>query len=198
MYVKYILDGISDGFRIGFDYANSPLRGHRLVHEISSTESSGGARLPVQGTVGWQGHRTSPPILFLRCIFVVSWKGQLFIDAQLSFGLRSAPIIFSAVADSLEWIAYNHGITFCLHYLDDFLTVGSAASHECSHNMDIPTTTCASLGVPLKLDKVEGRTTSLTFLGIRIDTIAGYLSIPQDKLTAYQARLPRKERSFPS
>ena len=80
-----------------------------------------------------------------RHLLGMSWKGQLFIDAQLPFGLRSAPIIFSAVADAL---ANNQGITFCLHYLDDFLTVGSAASHECSHNMGILTTTCALLGVP--------------------------------------------------
>ena len=94
--------------------------------------------------------------------------------------------MFSAVADVLEWIVYNQGITFCLHYLDDFLMVESAASHKCAQNMDILTATRASLGVPLKLDKVEGPTTSFTFVGTRIDTIAGSLS---QQLTAYKATL---------
>ena len=32
------------------------------------------------------------------------WRGALYIDSMLLFGLRSAPIIFTAVADALEWI----------------------------------------------------------------------------------------------
>ena len=271
VYVKYILDGISEGFRIGFDHANSPLRSSpgnmrsavqnpqvvqdylvkeqqagrvielpyhfisqmhisrfgvvpkssqpgkwRLILDLSSPTGSsvndgiakhlcsmhystldqaitviakkGPAALLAKIDIA-AAYRIIPIHPEDRHLLGMSWKGQLFIDAQLPFGLRSAPIIFSAVADALEWIVYHQGITFCLHYLDDFLTVGSAASQECSHNMDILTTTCASLGVPLKLDKVEGPTTSLTFLGIRIDTIAGSLSLPQDKLTAYKAIL---------
>jgi len=34
----------------------------------------------------------------------MSWEGQVFVDTTLPFGLRSAPIIFSAVADALLWI----------------------------------------------------------------------------------------------
>ena len=90
-----------------------------------------------------------------RHLLGMSWKGQLFIDAQLPFGLRSAPIIFSAVADAL---AYNQGITFCLHYLD----VGSAASHECSHNMHgHPHYNMCIVGGSLKLTKWRVRPLSL-------------------------------------
>ena len=32
------------------------------------------------------------------------WEGQLFIDQQLPFGLRSVPVLFNAYADALEWI----------------------------------------------------------------------------------------------
>ena len=32
------------------------------------------------------------------------WRGALYIDGMLPFGLCSAPIIFTAVADALEWI----------------------------------------------------------------------------------------------
>ena len=37
---------------------------------------------------------------------------------------------------------------------------------------------CASLGIPLAPDKVEGPTTCLTFLGIKIDTVAMELPLP--------------------
>ena len=34
----------------------------------------------------------------------MKWQGKYFIDLALPFGLRSAPFIFSSVADLLEWI----------------------------------------------------------------------------------------------
>ena len=33
--------------------------------------------------------------------FVAHWKGKLFVDGALPFGLRSAPKIFTALADAL-------------------------------------------------------------------------------------------------
>ena len=32
----------------------------------------------------------------------MEWRGDVFVDAALPFGLRSAPKIFNAVADALE------------------------------------------------------------------------------------------------
>ena len=51
----------------------------------------------------------------------MAWDKSLFIDTTLPFGLRSAPKIFTAVADAAEWIARQQGVTTILHYLDDFL-----------------------------------------------------------------------------
>ena len=39
-----------------------------------------------------------------RPLLGMKWKGLLYIDQILSFGLRSAPKIFNSVADALEWI----------------------------------------------------------------------------------------------
>ena len=33
----------------------------------------------------------------------MQWNGQVYVDGMLPFGLRSAPKIFNAVADALEW-----------------------------------------------------------------------------------------------
>ena len=38
-----------------------------------------------------------------RPLLAVRWKGEVFCDTMLPFGLRSAPKIFNAVADALEW-----------------------------------------------------------------------------------------------
>ena len=34
----------------------------------------------------------------------MQWEGNIYVDKVLPFGLRSAPIIFSAVADALQWM----------------------------------------------------------------------------------------------
>ena len=38
-----------------------------------------------------------------RRLLGMHWRGDYLVDAMLPFGLRSAPIIFTAVADALEW-----------------------------------------------------------------------------------------------
>ena len=45
-----------------------------------------------------------------RLLLVIEWNGEVFCDAMLPFGLRSAPKIFNAVADGLEWILQRKGI----------------------------------------------------------------------------------------
>ena len=34
----------------------------------------------------------------------MKWVGKLYVDKALPFGLRSAPKIFKAVADAMQWI----------------------------------------------------------------------------------------------
>lgn len=105
-----------------------------------------------------------------RHLLGMKWNNELFIDRQLPFGLRSAPILFNAVAAALEWILREQGIPHVIHYLDDFLVFGTPGSDECSRFLECMQKTCKELGIPLALDKVAGPCTSLTFLGIELDT----------------------------
>ena len=34
----------------------------------------------------------------------MSWNGQIYVDAALPFGLRSAPKIFTVLVDAMEWM----------------------------------------------------------------------------------------------
>ena len=119
----------------------------------------------------------------------MAWEGEVYVDAQLPFELRPAPMIFSAIADALEWIVYDREISYCMHYLDDFSMVGPAESDFCERNLDILKSMCKDLGVPLKLGKVEGQATTLVFLGIQLDTVTGVMSLPQRKLEQYKTEL---------
>ena len=44
------------------------------------------------------------------------WKGAYYVDTRLPFGLRSAPKIFTALADAAQWLICQHGVLHCLHY----------------------------------------------------------------------------------
>jgi len=46
-------------------------------------------------------------------------------------------MIFSAVADALEWILYQEGVSWLAHYIDDIITMGPAKSDECAKNKHI-------------------------------------------------------------
>ena len=129
-----------------------------------------------------------------RLLLAMCWKEGIYLDTVLPFGLRSAPKIFSAVADALEWILAHHGVTAVMHYLDDFLTMGESNSNECAINLEKIQRVCEFLGMPLKLEKIEGPATILIFLGILIDTLQLELRLPEEKMSEIKALLKEWER----
>ena len=108
-----------------------------------------------------------------RWLLGMRWEEALYmyVDTALPCGLSSAPKIFTGVADAVEWIAKREGVDSVLHYLDDYLVVGLPESDECTRFLSTLTSLCARLGLPVALEKLEGLTCVLTFLGIEIDTL---------------------------
>ena len=107
-----------------------------------------------------------------RPLQAVQWEGQVYVDPMLPFGLRSAPKIFSAVADALEWCVRKRGVRHVFHYLDDFIIIGPPNSTECAEALAILIRTCSQLGVPIAEHKRDVPTTCLTYLGIEVDTVS--------------------------
>ena len=93
----------------------------------------------------------------------ISWQNSVYVDCQLPFGLASAPAIFNALAEALEWILRSRGVRYIIHYLDNFLILGPPDSIECRRALDITLQVCKELGVPIAEDKLEGPVTQLTF-----------------------------------
>lgn len=108
---------------------------------------------------------------------------------MLPFGLRSAPKIFNAVADGLEWYLRKCGVRHVFHYLDDFIVLGAPNSTECCEALQQLDSACGILGIPVAEHKRDGPTTKLTFLGIEIDTRESTLRLPADKLERLQGIL---------
>ena len=124
-----------------------------------------------------------------RHLQAVRWEGKVYIDPMLPFGLRSAPKIFNAVADALNWHLQQSGVQFIRHYLDDFILVGPPNSPQCREWLGILDRECGTLGIPIAAHKREGPTTRLTYLGIEIDTITFQLRLPGEKLQRLQSLL---------
>ncbi len=74
---------------------------------------------------------------------------QLFVDRVLPFGLRSAPKIFMAVADAMEFMLREREVFWVRHYLDDFVLLGPARSQTCGRNMEVSLGVCRELRFPV-------------------------------------------------
>ena len=107
------------------------------------------------------------------------WNQQYYVDTRLPFGLHSAPKIFTAVADALQW-----GLQDLIHYLDDFLFVELPG--QPGKALSVALATWATLGVPIGPEKIEKRAMVLTFLGIELDSQRLSVRLPDDKLAHLQ------------
>ncbi|GAV06389.1 hypothetical protein RvY_16396 [Ramazzottius varieornatus] len=106
-------------------------------------------------------------------------SGSYYFDVVLPFGCRSSPFLFCLFSYAVHWILEHHTQHHnILHYVDDFLIIGRT---ECPHVVSEMRRLCHELGVPLATEKAEGPSTSLTFLGIQLDSVAQTLSLPQSK-----------------
>ena len=104
------------------------------------------------------------------------WKGEVFVDTVLPFRLRSAPKVFTALADGLEWILRARGSCEATYYLDDYLFIGTSSSCKYRKSLHLAVNTCTELGIPLALEKQEGSAHQLVCLGIELPSACGMSS----------------------
>ena len=85
----------------------------------------------------------------------IAWEGRTYIDRVLPFGLRSAPKIFSAVADMMAWALHWAGIRHLTHYIDDFLFLGAPGTEEGAEILALALRIFQILGVPVAAHKMR-------------------------------------------
>ena len=135
------------------------------IEEVAQALLRSGPRTAMAKIDIQSAYRIVPVAPADRHLLGMCWQGQVYVDAVLPFGLRSAPIIFNALADALLWILRKHGIRVIFHYLDDFITLGAPGIEECTRNMRIMRVLCELLGVPLSPEKCVGPLLILTYFG---------------------------------
>jgi len=116
-----------------------------------------------------QAYRNIPVAPEDRHLLGMAWQGHVCVDRVLPFGLCSAPLLFSAIADAPLYIMLHNEVSWAIHYLDDFLTMGPPDSLECVHHMQA---ICREAGLPLEPEKTVGPAMTLIFLGIELDSLS--------------------------
>ena len=76
----------------------------------------------------------------------------------------------------------TNGASNFLHYLDNFLFMGPPSDNTTHRSLQLALETCAQLSFPVSHHKTVIPTHRLSFLGIEIDTVAGTLFLPTEKL----------------
>jgi hypothetical protein len=71
------------------------------------------------------------------------------------------------------------------HYLDDFIFAGGKNTGDYKNLIDQFRSLCSEIDIPLADDKTIGTVTTLTSLGIEINTMEMLIKILQDKIGKY-------------
>ncbi len=77
-----------------------------------------------------------------------------------------------------------------LHYIDDFLVI-SPSQGKREEALVKALQGCRELGVSIAMHKTEGPSTTMTFLGIELDTVAMTLWLPREKVSRLQREIDR-------
>ncbi len=117
------------------------------------------------------------------------WKGKYYFDPVLVFGLASACLQWERVATAAHWIAKHHlGLNLLVHYIDDYLLI-SIGSQLAEWQLKALLKLFDMLGLPISVDKLEGPSQKMLFLGIEISTCDMTVSIDHVRMQYVQSIL---------
>ncbi|KAJ1151027.1 hypothetical protein NDU88_003814 [Pleurodeles waltl] len=109
-------------------------------------------------------------------------NGQVFMDKAMPMGYAIPCAYFELFSTFLEWALHKkHPSGVKMHYLDDFLFIGGADDGFCASLLSAFQALSEELGVLLAKEKTVGPSTSLTFLGIELDSATGTSRLPAEK-----------------
>ena len=135
-----------------------------------------------------------------ECHLGLTWDGKYYVERCLSFGLRTAPIIFNLFSEALEWILlYYTDCSTILHYLDNFIMImPQLLRHLILGVREVWVHVTNSLRMERQDDK-DDKGTVVTVLGIKFDTnnlVARLLKKKLEKLRFRVERILLKEYLF--
>lgn len=116
----------------------------------------------------------------LQWKFAGDSNNTYLVDQKLPFGARKSPAIFNRITQAIRRMMVRRGFTSCVVMLDDFF-LAAPSRLECMHAYNELIKLLRSLGFRINWKKVVDPTQDLVFLGIRINTQLGQLSLDPNK-----------------
>lgn len=108
------------------------------------------------------------------------WRGLLYFDRVLTFGLRSAALDCQRTSNCFRYLMENEGYTV-LNYMDDFGGIETPyVAFQAFHHLKF---LLRAAGVEESLEKEITPSTGIVFLGILFNSITMTMSIPPEKIT---------------
>ena len=118
------------------------------------------------------------------------FDGRFYFDKAMPFGCSIACKTWELFASFLEFsVARQATVGRLLHYLDDFLFGGKKGTNQCASIMAVFQDKMMLLGVPIAVEKTEGPSTKICFLGLEIYSEEMVIRIPQPKITKITGKI---------
>ncbi|VDI43964.1 Hypothetical predicted protein [Mytilus galloprovincialis] len=155
---QLLLEGFTFGFRIQYEGPRISTTAKKFGF-CRNTQVRNISKVARRGQTGRiLGPFSKKPISTLRISPIgLVQKPDKWLASHISFVLS-------------KW-SQSPGLDTLDHYLDDFIFAGHESNNNCELLMDTFMKVCKDLCVPLADNKTVGPTTTLTFLGLEIDTL---------------------------
>ena len=120
-------------------------------------------------------------LLVMKAVDPRDGRVKYFVDKCLPFGASISCAHFQLFSDALSHIIRTKSGHANVNYLDDFL-FAAVLKLICDQTMQLFINTCRYINFPISLEKTFWGTTSLTFLGLLIDTQRQLILLPVEKI----------------
>ena len=124
----------------------------------------------------------------LQWTFEGCTKPTYMFDTRLMFGASQAVEIFHRLSNAIvRMVKRRLTCGDIINYLDDFLIVAPTKA-ECQDIMDVTIKLVTQLGFDINWQKVSYPSTTVTFLGIVLNSLSMHMYIPAEKLSELKTK----------
>ena len=103
-----------------------------------------------------------------------------YIDVSTPFGFHHGTLFCQRCSDAIRYIMTSHGHTGLFNYIDDLIYTSLPSEIQNSYHFLL--NLLQDLGLDISTKKLVSPATSVTCLGILVDSVNRTISIPQEKL----------------
>ena len=125
--------------------------------------------------------KTEWAILVLKAEHPITKKVFYFCDKCLPFGSSISCALFQKITDAISFLVFRKTLKKNVNYLDDFLFI-AFLKWCCDMQVQEFLNICQKINLPVALEKTMWGATTLTFLGLLLNSTNQVVCIPRDKV----------------